>query len=317
MTSKSLRGVDLNLLIVFDAVYATGNISHAAAQLSLTQPAVSNAIQRLREHFDDALFIRAGHGVKPTNRAEQMIQPVREALNLIRQQIEGPGEIDLATYKRMFRIVILDPLEPILMPPLLRLIHREAPGVAIESRPASQAKLIDEIFEGTVDLGVYPFLASTPGLVAKPLCRADHVIVSRRDHPDIKSAPDAAGLLRFGYVGLIHELRAHSNVDRDIAAIAGQRRIVYAVNKIWSIPAVVSETDLIAILPRRFAEHVAKIYDLTIHEPPFPIADQFFYAMWHEKNNDDPGHRWLRETMMAQMAGPQDQSTNAALAAAS
>jgi len=85
----------------------------------------------------------------------------------------------------------------------------------------------------------------------------------------------------------------------------------------FDVRPFVSETDLIAILPRRFAEHVAKIYNLVVHAPPFPIADQFFYAMWHEKNNDDPGHRWLRETMMAQMAGPQDQSTNAALAAAS
>ena len=132
MATINLRNVDLNLLIVFDAVFATGNISHAARQLALSQPAVSNALTRLREHFDDPLFVRAGRGVKPTTRSQQMIEPVREALRLIRQQFDGGGTLDLASYKRVFRIVIVDPLEPILMPPLLRDISAHAPQVTIE-----------------------------------------------------------------------------------------------------------------------------------------------------------------------------------------
>ena len=100
MATINLRNVDLNLLIVFDAVFATGNISHAARQLALSQPAVSNALTRLREHFDDPLFVRAGRGVKPTNRSQQMIEPVREALRLIRQQFDGGRTLDLASYKR-------------------------------------------------------------------------------------------------------------------------------------------------------------------------------------------------------------------------
>ncbi|HEX7791439.1 MAG TPA: LysR family transcriptional regulator, partial [Afipia sp.] len=87
--SANLRNIDLNLLIVFEAVFSTGNISHAARQLALSQPAVSNALTRLREHFDDPLFVRSGRGVKPTNRSLQMITPVREALQLIRRQLDG------------------------------------------------------------------------------------------------------------------------------------------------------------------------------------------------------------------------------------
>src|ERR1700712_4095768 len=152
MAFTNLRNVDLNLLLIFETVFAVGSISGAAQQLSLTQPAVSNALARLREHFDDPLFVREGRGVKPTSRSQQMIEPVREALRLIRRQFDGDRSIDLATYKRVFRIVIVDPLEPILMPPLLREISAHAPLVTIESRPPWNTKVADDIIAGTLDL---------------------------------------------------------------------------------------------------------------------------------------------------------------------
>ena len=300
MATVNLRNVDLNLLIVFDAVYAAGNISHAARQLALSQPAVSNAMTRLREHFDDPLFVRDGRGVKPTNRSRQMIEPVREALRLIRQQFDGDRSIDLATYKRVFRIVIVDPLEPILMPPLLREISAHAPLVTVESRPPWNTKVADDIIAGTLDLACYTFPVSAPGLVFKTICAADYIIVARRGHPRIGGTLDAATFMSLDQVALINELRGHSNIDRDITTRAGNRRIVYMVNKIWSMPAIVGSTDLVAVLPRRFAELMAPVFNLDIHESPVRISEQHFHLIWHEKNNDDPGHKWLREVLMSQ-----------------
>jgi DNA-binding transcriptional LysR family regulator len=230
MATINLRNVDLNLLIVFDAVYATGNISHAARQLALTQPSVSNALTRLREHFDDPLFVRAGRGVKPTLRSQQMIEPVREALRLIRQQFDGDRSLDLGSYKRTFRIVIVDPLEAVLMPTLLREITAHAPQVTIESRPPWNTNVADAIIAGTLDLACYTFPVSAPGLVFKTICPCDHVIVARRGHPKIGATLDAETFLSLAQVALIPELRGHTNIDRDITTRGGNRRIAYMVN---------------------------------------------------------------------------------------
>lgn len=299
MKPKSVRNLDLNLLIVFDAVYSTGNVSHAARQLSLTQPAVSNAIARLREHFNDPLFVRAGRGVKPTIRSQQVIEPVRDALRLIRAQLDGGGELDLLNFRRLFRIVVADPLEALLMPPFLRTIDTVAPHVGIETRPPSHTRIVDELMAGTLDLACYTFLVSVPGLVIVPIAPCDHVIVSRKNNSKIGKTLDSETFMSLGHVALIPELRGHANIDRDITTRAGTRRIVYMVNKVWSVPAIVAGTDLVSILPRAFAERVAPIYGLAIHQSPVPISEQEFHMMWHEKNNDDPGHKWLRETLFA------------------
>ncbi|WP_322517779.1 LysR family transcriptional regulator [Rhodopseudomonas palustris] len=301
MATINLRNVDLNLLIVFDAVYATGNISHAARQLALSQPAVSNALTRLREHFDDPLFVRAGRGVKPTLRSQQMIDPVREALRLIRQQFDGDRSLDLASYKRTFRIVIVDPLEPILMPPLLREITAHAPQVTIESRPPWNTNVTDDIIAGTLDLACYTFPVSAPGLVFETICPCDNVVVARRGHPGIGATLDARTFMALNQVALINELRGHINIDRDITTRGGNRRIAYMVNKVWSMPAAVGSSDLVAVLPRRFAELMAPVFNLQIHESPVPISEQHFHMIWHERNTDDPGHKWLRDTMLEAM----------------
>ncbi|MBB1091365.1 LysR family transcriptional regulator [Rhodopseudomonas palustris] len=298
MATINLRNVDLNLLIVFDAVYSTGNISHAARQLALSQPAVSNALTRLREHFDDPLFVRAGRGVKPTLRSQQMIDPVREALRLIRQQFDGDRSLDLASYKRTFRIVIVDPLEAMLMPTLMREITAHAPHVAIESRPPWNANVTDDIIAGTLDLACYTFPVSAPGLVFKTICPCDHIIVARRDHPGISARLDVKTFLSLDQVALIPELRGHTNIDRDITTRGGNRRIAYMVNKVWSMPGIVGSTDLIAVMPRRFAELMAPKFNLQIHESPVPISPQDYHMIWHERNTDDSGHKWLRDTLL-------------------
>ncbi len=302
MPHKSIRHIDLNLLVVFDAVFTTGSISHAAKQLALTQPAVSNAIARLRDHFDDPLFMRAGRGMTPTGRSQQMIGPIRDALQLIRQQVDGDAEINLATYKRTFQILVLDPLEPILMPPLLRSITEQAPHVVVESRPPTQVDAIKQIVDGTLDLACYTFLASTPGLMIAPLGHCDYIVVARRGHPKIRKRLDKTIYMSLGHVALINELRPHANIDRDLTTRAGTRRFVYMVNKIWSVPAIVASTDLVCVLPRQFALKVAPMFDLVIHETPVPIEDQEFHMMWHERYNNDPGHRWLRESLLRNAA---------------
>ena len=162
MAAQSLKNVDLNLLVIFEAVYAAGNISHAAIQLSMSQPAVSNALTRLRELLDDPLFVRDKKGVRPTVRAEAIIGPVRDALALIGRQLDAGKEIDLATYKRAFRVIMVDPLEPLVMPAVLREIDAKAPGISIETYPSFRADFSSDILAGTIDLAIYVYPVNAP-----------------------------------------------------------------------------------------------------------------------------------------------------------
>jgi DNA-binding transcriptional LysR family regulator len=299
MTDTNLRNFDLNLLVVFDAVYSAGNISHAAKQLALTQPAVSNALGRLRERFDDPLFVRDGRNMKPTLRSRQMIGAVRDALGLVRRQLGEDAVIDLASYKRLFRIVVTDALEPFLMPPMLNQIDASAPGITVDSRPAGSTQVINELIGGTLDLALYTYQASAPGVIMIPVCPVEAVVVARRDHPRIRGKLDLKAFMACGHVTFINELKALSNIERDIAHGAGARRVPYMANSLWSIAAIAGKTDLLGILPRRLAEELAAGFNLAIHEPPAKIAEQHLYMMWHERNQDDIGHRWLRQHLTA------------------
>ena len=150
---NDLRNFDLNLLVVFEAIYSAGNISHAARQLNQTQPTVSKALGRLRELLDDPLFVREGRGVKPTQKAQQLIGPVQDALQTIRGGVGQQDTFDPATSKRVFKMVMLDHLEALIMPRIIHAIqdHR---SVTIESIPISGVSMVDGLNDGSLDMGL-------------------------------------------------------------------------------------------------------------------------------------------------------------------
>jgi DNA-binding transcriptional LysR family regulator len=294
----NLKNVDLNLLVIFEAVYSTGNISRAADRLSMSQPAVSNALARLRELIDDPLFVRAARGVEPTSKTREMINPVREALGLIGRNLDNKAiDIDLSTYKRIFRVIIVDTLEPIIMPTLVRTMLAEAPGIDIEC-VQGDARFAEAIKTGTIDLACFGFPIDTTGFVVKPISSMELVMVSRRDHPGIDKPLDLETFQRLPQIALGREMRGLTGIDKILIARGTPRRVCYMASKIWSMPPMVERTDLVAILPRRFVEEVARNFELDIHELPIEIPEQFTYMTWHANSELDPGHRWLRESMM-------------------
>ncbi len=149
MPKKSLRHLDLNLMVVFEAVYASGNISQASKHLALSQPAVSNALARLRMLMDDPLFVRSKTGVAATPKARRMIGPVRDALKLLGAQIDL-GETDFATYERHFRIVISDPMEAVMMPAVVNALAAKMPKVTLECLSGFRADFVHEPIEAVL-----------------------------------------------------------------------------------------------------------------------------------------------------------------------
>lgn len=301
MAGVNLKKLDLNLLVVFEAIFSTGNISHAAEQLAMSQPAVSNALARLRDLLGDRLFVRSRHGVEPTTKAKGIIGPLREALGLIKHQLDTEHTIDLATYKRQFRILMFDPLEPILMPQVLQRIVDEATGISIESVPPLRMDFRNELLAGTLDLACYIYPLNAPDVITVPVCPVDVVTIARRGHPKIGQTLSLETFRALKHVTLLPELRALTHVEKDIAASSAQRDVAYMVARCWSMPAIVERTDLIASVPRWFAEEMAKNFDIEIYKPPIPIAEQHIYMMWHRKSEHDAGHRWLRELLLSAM----------------
>jgi DNA-binding transcriptional LysR family regulator len=298
MSTVNLKDFDLKLLVVFEAIYSTGNISRAAEKLALSQPAVSNLLARLRELTGDPLFARGRRGVEPTGKAQAMIGPVREALGLIGRQFGHTDEIDLATYQRAFRTIVMDPFEPLLLPPLLNIITDRAPGISIEAI-APRLEFAQDILSGTVDLSCFAYPITSPEISVVPICPVDIVVLARRNHPRIGKTLDVETMNGLGFITLSMELRGIALIDRELLLHGIKRRVVMSVARVWSMPALVAQTDLIATLPRAFATYCAQNFDLAVHDLPVRIAEQHMYMMWHAKLEGDPGHKWLRETLQA------------------
>jgi DNA-binding transcriptional LysR family regulator len=298
--SVNLKNVDLNLLVIFEAIYSNGNISRASERLGMSQPAVSNALARLRELIGDPLFVRAPRGVEPSIKARELITPVREALGLIGRQLDAGPNIDLSTYNRLFRIIMVDALEPIIMPALLRTLMAQAPHVNIQC-VQGDGHFYEGIRNGTIDLACFSFPIDTTDMIVQTLCPGDLVVVSRRDHPVIKKPLDMATFQQLPQIALGQELRGLTNIDRNLIANGMTRRVGYMAAKMWSIPPMVERTDLIGILPRRFVLELADNFALDIHELPIEMPEQFLYMMWHSNSELDPGNKWLRESIMQAM----------------
>jgi DNA-binding transcriptional LysR family regulator len=319
MSAVNLRDFDLKLLVAFEAIYTAGNITRAAEKLALSQPTVSNLLARLRELTGDPLFARGPRGLQPTLKAQAMIDPVREVLGMIGRQFGHADEIDLASYRRTFHTQILDTLEALILPPLVRLIAARAPGITLEARRPG-LNYAQDIIGGTVDLVCYAAPVVSPEISAVPICPVDLVLVARRDHPGLRRKLDVAMMGELPYVALTTEFRSNTLIDRELLVHGIKRRTVLAVGHIWSMLPLLEGTDLVTMLPRSFAAYVAPKFDLATYELPLRLGEQHLYMMWHVKMDGDPGHRWFRETLMAiaqeRLGGEVDAAGAAAGAAA-
>lgn len=297
----NLKNVDLNLLVVFEAVYSAGNISHAAARLASSQPAVSNALTRLRDIVGDPLFVRGKRGVDPTVKAKQMIAPVREALGLIGRQLSAGPELDLSNYERIFRVMMMDILEPIIFPPVLAEMAAKAPRISIECLPPHPG-IADDLRNGTVDLACFTYPMNPTEITAVPLNAAEITVIARKNHPGIRGKFTADTFMSLNHIALTRELRGMGNVEKDLVAHGLTRKIVYMVNRVWSIAPMVERSDLIAILPGSFAREISCNFDIELYPVPFNPSEQHNYLMWHSRHEHDPAHKWLRDAMIAAVA---------------
>ncbi len=313
MMSINFRTLDLNLLRVFDEVMAERNLTRAARNLSITQPAVSNALRRLRDVMGDELVRRAGAGVEPTPRALALWPTVRDALRQLQHTL-APGEFDAGIADKTFLLAMADATAAELMPGLVEIVEQEAPAVSLRVLPLTtrDPRRLLEMEEVDVAIGYFPAVVATLAArghsgVGMPfetqrLYAGQYVCVMRRGHP-LADAP----LTLDNYCEARHLLvsfsgRPYGFIDQTLGALGRERRIVATVNQFFTAGRVVSNSDLLTVMPRHFVRVTGSNDELVLRELPFEQPLVHVDALWHRRAQHGHAHEWLRQALQRSAA---------------
>jgi DNA-binding transcriptional LysR family regulator len=285
---------DLNLLRVFDAVMREGNITAAGARLGLTQPAMSHALKRLREHCKDPLFVRTTRGMKPTAYAQVLAEPIAQAMAVMRTALELDVQFDPATSTRTFGLVMTDIAELIFLPLLIPHLKRVAPQVRVVSTQLPRERYRDALELGTTDLAIGQLPAMQSDFHQQYLFDEPLVCVMRRDHPTIGQRLSMRQFMETEQVVTAAPALVDGLVKRALGKRAARRKIALQVPHYLVVPMVLPPTDLIAVVPKAVATAFARFEELKALPLPFPVPAVQVRQFWHERFHHDPGHRWMR-----------------------
>ncbi len=291
----NLTQIDLNLFVVFEAIYAEGNLTRAGEVLHVTQPAVSNALARLRENFGDPLFVRAGRGVAPTPVAENLIGPVRQALRQLQSSLDARARFEPAEARRTFDISLSDIGASLLLPGLLAELASTAPHLRLRCHQRDRREIARELAAGSLDLAIdIPALARAP-LQAARLLSDRYVCVLRRGHPAARGRLSLARFLSLSHVTVSSRRAGRSYVELALARKNLQIESVLRVQHYQPAFHVVQNGDSVLAAPHSLARR----YDVAVRSLPFEVPELETFLYWHRSRDGDPGHRWLRERILA------------------
>ncbi|MDL5595727.1 LysR family transcriptional regulator [Bacillus subtilis] len=288
---NDLRRIDLNLLVILDALLGEQHVTRAAERLHLSQPAVSHALARLRDLLGDPLLVRAGSGLVPTARALELVAPLAEALAQV-QSLLAPNTFAPASARRTFRLAMSDYGAAIILPGLIRTLRREAPGIDLQISHASREGMVEGLLNGDIDLaaGVLPEL---PGeLCSTPLFEERYVCLLDRQSLPAEGVLDLPTYLARPHVLLEMRGSGTPEIERTLTALRERRRVAVSLPH-WSVaPQFISGTDLILTVASRALNDVDDD-SLIIVPPPFEIAPFTFVSAWHKRRGGDQALNWL------------------------
>jgi DNA-binding transcriptional LysR family regulator len=290
--------VDLNLFTVFETIYTEGSVTRASQKLNLTQPAISHALGRLRQIFNDPLFVRQGHAMVSTPLARSMIEPVRNALRGLELTLNGLDTFDPATNTKRFNIALRDVLEATVLPPLMRRVRQAAPLVGIAASHVDRRDLQSEMAAGSID-GAIDVLLPLPNDIRRTRIYQDStVVVARQGHPDIEGTLDIATYLKQDHVQASSRRRGVSVEDFELSRFGMERRIRLRCQHYFAACRVVSQSDLILTMPGRYARIASQQFGNQILPFPLDVPSFDVFLYWHANVDNDPANKWFREQVM-------------------
>ena len=297
--SNRVSGIDLNLLVYFEALFTEGGVSRAAERVNLSQPAISLALKRLREIFDDPLLVRTPRGMVPTHRAQELIGPVRTMLAQSRDLLGTRKDFNPAQATGPLNLVATDYVSSMVLPKLIRRLAVDAPLASIVSRPTNPFYLKNWFEDGKVALGIGYSEEPPAELHMRPLFDDPLVCIASRGHPGISRTLSLDQFCKFPHVAVRPMGTPHYAIclEKELAAHDREIRVGLLVSDFLIAPEVVSQTEMIALVPTSLARRYAEAKSLQVLAPPVPLPPLRFSMIWHERSHRDPVYQWLRQVV--------------------
>ena len=287
-----IRNLDLNLLRALDALLDTRSVTLAAQRLALTQPTVSGMLARLREAFDDPLFIRVQRGILPTPRAEALTEPLKAALREIEALLE-PTAFDPALAERTISIAATDYAQRVVLLPLIAKLRVEAPGIRVAIRPVEQQRLLPLMEQGQLDMALITPEMASDQLRARRLFDEEYVCVLRKGHPAAAVPLDLDAFCALDHAIMSHDgTQFRGATDLALETLGRRRRVVIAAPSFIFLVDLIKGSDICALVPARL---VREIEGLTQLPPPLSVPGFTKVLVWHERSHHDAASIWVRQ----------------------
>lgn len=292
----NLLQFDLNLLLVFDAIYRHNNLSVAAGEMGLTQPAVSAALKRLRLRFGNPLFVRTSRGMRPTPYGDDLAPKVSQALKILRE-MDQPNVFLPATTEINYRVYINDIGLIVLMPAVLKYLRETAPRARITILDLRPDEVVDALDRGDVDLAIGYFLGMPNWAHQQNLRNTSYVCAVRKDHPRIGNSLTLEQFLQCRHAMYDTSGSLHNRVEQALAKINRTRDVALTVPRFSALPFLVMHSDLIVTVPEDLGVLFSKLIDIKILRPPLQLASFQIKQYWHERLHAEPAHKWFRQVV--------------------
>ena len=290
-----IKDTDLNLFIAFDVIYTEKNLTKSGQVLGITQPAVSNALARLRDLFNDELFIRTSRGMIPTPVANQLIGDIRNALSLIQNTISVSEKFDPSTAEMTFKISIGDTSEYRLLPLLIKQLAEIAPKVKVETYLTARKDAPRELASGAIDFSIDPPLQSDQHLKHEKIYQEDYVMIVRQDHPILKKQKiTIEDYLDLSHIHISNRKTGMGHVDMTLYKLGLTRDIYLRAQHFLVAPYIVEQSDMAITTTKGFAVD----RNLAWKELPFDIDPLVLHLYWHENNDNESSSKWMRDLML-------------------
>ena len=290
-----ISSFDLNLFVILNAIYTEGSLTKAAQVVGITQPAVSNALSRLRERFDDDLFIRTGSGMVPTQKTENIISDIQNALSLMQQSVNEPDTFDPKLSNRNFKLSLGDVSEGRVLPYIMNEIDKNAPFVSMGSYAYSRSDQVHALATHNLDFVVDPIIPASEEINSYKVFEDDFVAIHRDDHPlgkiDEVSVDD---ILAQRHLHVSNRKRGLHLIDVELDKIGYRREIALRCQHFLIAPRIIRSTDLVLMGTRSFA----KSHNLQFIEIPTEIPSIEYHLIWHKSDEGDGGHFWMKDLII-------------------
>ncbi|MGL4446147.1 LysR family transcriptional regulator [Shewanella sp.] len=314
MNLDNLARIDLNLLVILKVLLEEQSVTRAASRLHISQSAISKSLNRLRETLDDPLFQRTAHGLKPTAHALNLGQKLPNILQDLYQLTQPPTFNPLSSH-RQFSFAMVESAYETLIPYFIGPLLHSAPYIKLDSYVWTE-KSMQDLQQGQIDFGIAgrdlhpladPRMHRLPeGIVCQTLFTDTQVCLVRENHPLLAALTSAQWQLPL-YLDMAHvQVRCEGNdwwaLDYFLADLGHRRKISTTVPDFYGAASVCAHSDLVFTLPSSFARHACQLYPLKQLPLPFDFLPMAYVLLWHQRNNEDQGHKWIRDTICQSVA---------------